>query len=479
MSVTDVRTYPADARAERAGGRHRRRRYPGGRTFGREGRVQSTSSAAPLCEHSSVARPAERNPDVIVVGAGAVGLACALYAQRRGLSVEVLDAGGVGQGASFGNAGLVPPSSTTPLAGPGAIPAALRWLLDPDGAFRLHPRPSSALARWLLEFRRQCSAQAARRVSELLLPLVQRSLLLFEELAAEGLEFDLARDGTLVLCASKSDLAHVAESGGLLDLAGVEHRTLDPAGLVALEPMVGAGIAGGVHYPGDAHLHPGKFTAALAERVRKEGGTITTAVRVEGFAQSGAEIVGLRTSTGRRLAGQVVLAAGWQASALARDIGLELLIEPAKGYHLEFDGVPAPRLPLRLLAAKSVVTGVGGSLRITSKLELTAKRGVPERRIVRGVPRLALRHLRLDALPRPTRTWYGFRPLTPDYLPYLGRPQELRNVVLATGHGQLGVALAPVTGWLVAGLLAGAPESVSMEPFAAERFARRSGGSHA
>ena len=244
-----------------------------------------------------------------MVGAGAVGLACALYAGRRGLSVEVLDAGGVGQGASFGNAGLVPVSATPPLAGPGAIPAALRWLLDPDGAFRLRPRPSAALAHWLLEFRRQCSAEAARRVSELLLPLMRRSLVLFEELAAEGLEVDLAH-GTLALCASEGELAHVAECDELLDLAGVEHLMLDPAELVALEPLVGAGLAGGVHYPGDAHLHPGKFTKALAERVRREGGLITTGVRVEGFAQSGAEIVGVRTSAGPRLAGQVVLAAG-------------------------------------------------------------------------------------------------------------------------------------------------------------------------
>ena len=386
----------------------------------------------------------------------------------------MLDAGGVGQGASFGNAGLVPVSATTPLAGPGAIPAALRWLFDPDGAFRLRPRPSAALARWLLEFRRQCTAQAAHRVSELLLPLMQRSLVLLEELAAEGLEFDLAH-GTLALCASEGELAHVAECEGLLDLAGVEHLTLDPAGLVALEPLVGPGLAGGVYYPGDAHLHPGRFTKALAERVRKEGGSITTGVRVEGLARSGTAIVGVRTSAGSRAAGQVVLAAGWQAPALARGVGLKLLIEPAKGYHLEFDGVPTPQLPLRLLGAKSVVTGVGGALRVTSKLELTSKRGVPERRIVGRVPRLALRHLRVEALPRPTRAWYGFRPLTPDFMPYLGRPEQLRNLVLATGHGQLGVALAPVTGWLVAGLLAEAPESVSMEPFAAERFARRGG----
>lgn len=426
-----------------------------------------------------MARPAERSPDVLVVGAGAVGLACALYAGRRGLVVEVLDAGGVGQGASFGNAGLVPVSATTPLAGPGAIAAALRWLLDPDGAFRLRPRPSVALARWLLEFRRQCSAEAANRVSELLLPLVQRSLTMFEELAAEGLEFDLARRGTLALCASEGELAHLAAGDALLDRAGVEHRALDSAELVALEPLVGAGLAGGVHYPGDAHLHPGRLTSALAEHVRREGGSITTGVRVEGFVQSGREIVGVRTSAGSRMAGQVVLAAGWQARALARGVGLDLLIEPAKGYHLEFDGVPTPQVPLRLLGAKSVVTGVGGALRITSKLELTAKPGVPERRIVGRVPRLALRHLRLEALPRPTRAWHGFRPLTPDYLPYLGRPQQLGNLVLATGHGQLGVALAPVTGWLIAGLLADAPEPVSIEPFAAERFARGSSSLHA
>lgn len=107
------------------------------------GVVQASVSWAGPCEDPSVVRLAERSPDVLVVGAGAAGLACALYAGRRGLSVEVLDAGEVGQGASFGNAGLVPVSATTPLAGPGAVSPALRWLVDPDGAFRLRPRPSA------------------------------------------------------------------------------------------------------------------------------------------------------------------------------------------------------------------------------------------------------------------------------------------------------------------------------------------------
>ncbi len=431
-----------------------------------------------MCEHVRVVRPAEGSPDVIVVGAGAVGLACALYARRRGLSVEVLDAGPVGQGASFGNAGLVPLSATTPLAGPGAIPTALRWLLDPDGAFRLRPRPSRALVRWLLEFRRQCSAQAARRVSEILFPLMQRSLTLFEELSDEGLEFDFVRRGTLALCASEGELAHLAQGDALLTLAGIERHVLASAELAALEPLIGAGLAGGVHYPDDAHLHPGKLTVALAERLEAEGGSITTAMRVEGLLRSGTEIVGVRTNAGARAAGQVVLAAGWQAPGLVRGLGLELLVEPAKGYHLEFEGVATPQLPLRLLAAKSVVTDVGGALRITAKLELSAQPGIPQRRVLERLPRLALRYLHLETLPRPSRAWYGFRPLTPDYLPYIGRPERLRNLVLATGHGQLGIALAPVTGWLVATELAGAPEVVSLAPFAAERFAPRGATQH-
>jgi D-amino-acid dehydrogenase len=408
--------------------------------------------------------------DVLVVGGGVVGLCCAYYAQRAGRAVSVVDAGEIGQSASWGNAGLVPVSSTMPLAAPGVIGKALRWLLDPDGAFRISPRTSRGLVSWMLEFRRQCRPERVERVNRLLLALMRESLRLYDELLAEeNLEIEYTRLGTLALCASAAELGELLKTNQILRTAGIDCAAVSTEEVLTMEPLVRHSIVGGAYYPGDAHLNPGKLLRALEELVRANGGLITRGETVEHLILDGSRVVGVRTANRVIRTTDVLIASGVGSTKLVRPLGVRLLIAPAKGYHLEFDGTTPPSRPLRLFGAKSVVSGVGGMLRVTSKLELTNAPGIPQRRIIDGIPRLTDRYLHLAPSARQCRSWYGFRPLTPDGLPYIGSVNETEGLLLATGHGQLGVALAPITGALVADVLAASKPRVPLEPYSPNR----------
>jgi D-amino-acid dehydrogenase len=405
-------------------------------------------------------------PDVLIVGGGALGLCCAYYARERGLNVCVVEQGELGRGASWGNAGLLPVSATVPLAGSGVIRKSLGLLLERDGAFRIQPRASPSLARWLLEFRRQCTSARAAEVNSLLVPMMRQSVGLLEGLLArEGINCEFSRTGTLTVCAREAELAELAKTDALLSAAGVECRRIGQAEALEIEPTLRSTILGGTHYPEDAHLDPGRLVAGIAERLRAPGAEIRTGISVERLVVERGRVVGAETSAGVLRANVIVVAAGIRSPSLVRPLGIELLIEPAKGYHLEFADLPRPRLPLRLFGAKTIVTPLNRAVRMTSKLELTPRAGISRRRILKGIPKLVSEYLDIPEAAPLSGSWFGFRPMTPDGLPYIGRADGIDNLVLATGHGQLGVALAPVTGLLVAEILSGEASSLPLEAF--------------
>jgi len=153
-------------------------------------------------------------------------------------------------------------------------------------------------------------------------------------------------------------------------------------------------------------------------------------------------------------ADQCVLAAGVASVQLARGVGLELPIEPAKGYSITIDGEPLVPLPMMLAEAHVVVTPMGVSTRLTTGLDLVGADDRVDISRVRIMQEAARDYLGLDLAKTPT-PWVGYRPMTPDGLPIVGRSTRYRNLVIASGHGTLGITLAPATGRFVADLLDG------------------------
>jgi D-amino-acid dehydrogenase len=405
-------------------------------------------------------------PDVVVVGAGAIGAATAYELARRGVCVTLLERSQVASGCSYGNAGLISPSHTEALANPAALRAGVAWLARRDSPFHVRPRPS--VVPWLARFGAACLPGRSAVATATLRALTAVSLDAHEALARAGLPTSFARQG--ILSVYESETAFAAARARNL----AETRVLGREAARALEPALGPDIAGAILHTREAHCDPSDFTTALVEGARALGAEIRTGVETLGLRRCNGRVAELQTSAGALRPGAIVLAAGAWTKALAAQAGVYLPLEGGKGYHLEMTGgdTDRPRLPMFLEEARVTATPLAGRLRLTGALELSGLdlRIDPIR--LEAIGRAAARVLRLSAQRPPARIWRGLRPCAPDGLPIIGQADGIANLYLATGHAMLGIALAPVTGEIVADLVTGAPPSHAIERLAPSRFRR-------
>ncbi|MEZ5099266.1 MAG: FAD-dependent oxidoreductase [Thermoleophilia bacterium] len=410
------------------------------------------------------------SPHVVVVGGGAVGASCALALVRRGARVTLVERGGsLAWACSAGSAGLVCPSHATPLASPAALRLGLKYLFKPDGPLRLSPRP--ALVPWIARFVAASTPDRAERGTHVLRELSLLGLAGHVALADEGLDTTLVRAGALAVYATEEALAGGRVEAAEARAAGVEAEELTAAEAAGLAPMLGPRVAGAVHWPGDAHCDGEAYTLAVGQAAVGRGASLRTRVEVLGLIVRDGRVRGVETTEGPIRADEVVLANGAWSPRLARQAGVVLPVEGGKGYHVEVElpGEPPP-LPLWAVEARVIATPLAGRLRLAGTLELAGLDESIDARRVDAVVRAGGRLLPGLRGQPVRRVWRGLRPCSPDGLPVIGRPPGVDGLVLATGHGMMGLTLAPITGTLVAELVADDPPSVDLAPLAPARF---------
>ncbi|KFL36852.1 NAD(P)/FAD-dependent oxidoreductase [Arenimonas donghaensis] len=411
--------------------------------------------------------------DVLVLGAGVVGLACAHYLLSEGRSVRVLDAGKVGGATSWGNCGTLTPSHAAPLAAPGMVAQALGWMLRPDAPLYIKPRWDPPLARWLGKVAGRCNPRHWRESGMAKGALLKYSRVLVEDLVyGQGLDCGFEASGLHYVFLTPKALAHQQRELPLLAELGIAARVIDGDALVADEPALKPGLAGAIHFPGDAHLRPDRFTAELARIVREAGGVIEEDVRVSGFERGRNGIEAVQTSEGRRSAGKVLVAMGAWSAGFADNLGLNIPIQPGKGYSISYDRPTiAPRRPLVLKERSVCVTTWDDGYRLGSTMEFSGFDDTPNPRRLAALERGAARYLVEPTGPARRDAWHGWRPMTWDDLPILGRAPGHNNLFLATGHGMMGVGMSAGTGRLMADLMTGRTPAIDATPYAPTRFA--------
>lgn len=395
--------------------------------------------------------------DVIILGGGVIGLACAHYLLKAGRQVRVIEQGTVGCGSSHGNCGTLTPSHAPPLAAPGAIGQALRWMFSPDAPFYVRPRLDPALARWLFGFARRCNARDWLDTGVAKAQLLNTSRRLIEQLVREqALDCEFSASGTVYVYRDPRQFAEAQADLPTLARLSVRADTWDARRLAAEEPALLPGMAGALHFPGDASLRPDRYVAELARVVRAQGGTIEERCRVVGFEREGGRVGAVVTERGPRRARDVVFALGAWSPTVGRQLGLRLPIQPGKGYSITYSRpAQAPNRPLVLKERSVCVTTWASGFRLGSTMEFSGydSRLNPVR--LRALVRGAREYLHTPEGPKHIEDWYGWRPMTIDDLPFIGRAPGVDNLMLATGHGMLGVSMSAVTGHLVADLLTG------------------------
>ena len=409
---------------------------------------------------------------VAVVGAGVVGLACAWELRRRGADVVVLERAAVGGGVSRGNTGWVSPSFTYPLPAPGMVREGLRQLVTGGEAFVLRPSLDPAFVRWLWSFRRSCSSARFDAGVRALLALNRRTLELFDGYRDAGIAFEMRTAGLVVAARTPGGLdlyrrifrrlRELGYEGGAID-------ELDATSLASLEPALdGARVVAGLHARVDRFVRPEELTAGLAERLRADGVEIREGCDVRALERRDGGWALETGSAGPLAVQRVVIAAGLPTAPLLRRLGVRVPLMGARGYSVTLPGRGTPpRHALYLAEAKLGLSPFGGGVRVAGVFELGARTadvepGVGERLLAAARPYLAGWQPDAGA---GVEAWAGLRPATPDGLPLIGELPGLDGVYLATGHGMLGVTLAPATADLLAPLVLEGRAAPELAPF--------------
>jgi D-amino-acid dehydrogenase len=410
--------------------------------------------------------------DVVVVGAGVIGLASALALLEAGRGVRVLDAGRVGCGSSHGNCGTLTPSHAAPLAAPGTIGKVLRWMLTPDAPFYVKPRFDPALWRWFARFAARCNRDDWLHTMRHKGAILQASRDLYPRWIAEhGLDCEFVESGFDYVFRTQAGFEHDCEEIGPLRDLGIAVQTIDGRTYEAQEPAVKPGVAGVIHFPGDARLRPDRYVSELARAVRERGGVIEEQCEARGIAVD-ADGVRVDTPLGERACRDLVVAAGAWSPRFARSAGLSVFpIQPGKGYSITYDR-PAlvPRRPVVLRERSVCVTAWDSGFRLGSTMEFSGYDTALNRRRLDALERGAGEYLHEPVGPAKREEWFGWRPLTFDDLPIIGRVPGHRHVWACTGHGMMGMGMSPASALLLADLMGEREPLIDPAPYRAERF---------
>jgi D-amino-acid dehydrogenase len=412
--------------------------------------------------------------DILIIGGGIIGVTAAYFLAEVGADVTLVEKGDIAAGSSYGNAGLICPCHSEPIPRPGVLTQGLKWLLDPESPFYIKPRLSPDLVAWLWRFQAHCNETAVQRAIPLLRDMQRESLRLYQALIKqEQIDCDFEKKGGLTLFRTEAGLAKGHHEVEAMSRFGLQMELLpDAAAVRALEPSIHPDIAGGIHYQEDAHINPARFVHAMAAAARAKGATLLTDTEVLGFDTGERGITAIRTSQGKHTAQQIVLAAGAWSTPIARQLGLGIPMQPAKGYSVT---LPRPanflHTHLHLAEAKVAVTPMGSLLRLAGTLALAGFDLTINQRRVNAIRRTAGSYLIGLENQEPVEIWRGLRPCPPDGLPYIGRSARHPNLIIATGHAMLGISMGPITGQLVAQLACDQPTTLGLTPFSPDRFA--------
>jgi D-amino-acid dehydrogenase len=441
---------------------------------------------------------------VLIIGAGAVGLSCALHCARKGHRVTVVERGGAQRdGCSFGNAGMIVPSHFVPLAAPGMVKLGLKWMWNPESPFYIKPRLDGELFDWALKFWRAANAEHVRRSAPLLRDLSFASRALFEEFAAQpGNDIGLTTRGLLMLCKTQHTLDDEAEFAAQANSLGVPAEVLNATQVAKLDPGVTMAVAGAVYFPRDAHFTPDRYMSVLKSECEKFGvkfawdtevtnlvtGKTSFTVTKTLYGELGKGISSEKTRFSKKTprievvqtlrdefsADEIILCGGSWSPLLARELGLKIPIQAGKGYSLTLTQPrELPELCSIFTEARMAITPMGTSLRFGGTMEISGLNEdinpVRVRGIIKSVPQYFPKFTPEDFAG--IQPWRGLRPCSPDGLPYLGRTAKFSNLIIATGHAMMGMSLSPITGQIVSELVSGEKPAFDLSLFSPDRYA--------
>lgn len=394
---------------------------------------------------------------VAIIGGGIIGLSSAYYLSQDGHDVTVIDRGEFDSGCSYGNAGMIVPSHVIPLAAPGMIAQGMRWMLNSKSPFYVKPRFNKELIAWGKHFYSSANEKHVKRSMPALRDLSLFSKQLYQELAKECQDIAYDEKGLLMLFQSEKVAEEETHAGEIAQSLGLEVDFLSQNDVQKLEVGTTVSAIGGVHFKSDAHLYPQQLMTFLMQTCQKNGVRFMPNTEVKSFKFMDRQIYAVNTSQGQISGDDFVLAGGAWSSELSKQLGIKLSLLAGKGYSFTMKKPKQrPRIPSILCEGKVAVTPMGSDLRFGGTMEITHTRDTRiDQKRLKGIVETANSFYPEMSIqfPKKEAQWFGFRPCSPDGLPYIGRSSNTSNAIVATGHAMMGLSLGPATGFIVSSIV--------------------------
>lgn len=412
-----------------------------------------------------------------IIGSGIIGLSAAYYLSKSGHDITIIERGSGDDGCSFGNAGMIVPSHFIPLAAPGMLEKGIRWMFDSESPFYVKPRLNWDLLSWGLDFYKSANKKHVENSAPALRDLSLLSKKLYQDIAKEpDFDFSFEEKGLMMLCKNEHSLEEEIEVAEQANKLGIKATELSIKELHQLEPEVKPDVAGAIFYEGDAHCYPNEFVKQMKAYLVKKGVKFLYNSEVTGFETENNVIKNLKLSNAQNLKLEnLIIATGSWSQILTKHLNLGLPMQAGKGYSITKSQIEGKKLqiPSILLEARVAITPMtdnlirfGGTMEIggiNDEINMNRVRG-----IIKAVPNY-FPDYQLD-VPQKSEVWYGLRPCSPDGMPYIGRTQKYKNLIVATGHAMMGLSLAPATGKLVQELIDNQSTTVDTSMYKVERF---------
>jgi len=404
----------------------------------------------------------------VIVGAGIVGICSALYLQREGHDVVIIDRNGPGEATSRGNAGVFAIGHVLPIGTPAILRRVPEMLLDRASPLTIRPSYALSIAPWLIRLLAASTPSRVEAISQALGAILSSALESYRPLIKSAGAADLLQHrGWLILYNSEESRRSAEPDNALRRSRGIRVEDVDEGTIRQLVPALRPGTISGVVLPDCEHtLDPYRLTVALARDFTAQGGKIVrgevhTARGPDGKPQ-------LLTHEGPVEFDTLVVAGGSWSRKLMRGLGDDAPLDTERGYHVMMENNIDLRMPLLFADHKFSATPMADGIRFAGTVEFAGLEAAPDPKrwdIIAQRSKAAL-----PGLKETRSTWMGFRPSMPDSLPVISPSPRHANVYYAFGHGHLGLTLGAVTGSMIAGMVAKRQPVVDPAPFRITRF---------
>lgn len=414
-----------------------------------------------------------KQDDIVVIGAGIVGVTTALSLLKKGFAVRLIDEHEPGMGASFGNAGLVSVDSCIPIALPGMLRQVPKWLLDSTGPLTVKPSYLPKASKWLWQWVRSGATLAkVSQQSQALRRLHKPAFDLYKDLLGNDFHRLMTVSGQIHVWEQSGPASGQTVAERLRAESGIFPRQLNAGEIRDLVPTISPTIKHGEYYENNGFVaNPHSLVQALFQHFIDGGGKFLQDKITGLIPSAGPEKYRIITATNNYVTNQLVISAGAWSKHLLSGLGVRMSLETERGYHLSFDRSALDlSIPVIHKEKAFAITPFQDSVRIAGFVEIAGLNAPPQ--VLRE--NVLQKHLRslfpTLQLEKQNRFWLGFRPSSPDSLPFVGPVTGYPGLYVGVGHGHTGLTGAPMTANILSSLIAGEASPVDISSFNLQRF---------